>query len=241
MEKEKDLSIREVISINRDFYQTLKSDISEIVSGEKEKMLSRRLVLPLAYLDFRDLFQSFGNICLYNRNQNKDFSIDNYNEPIIEQLYLYATNNPNFTGDLNKGIMLQGKFGCGKTLIFETYSVLHNHAVKKFSLNRPLLTFIKSVELQEQLMRQSTWMFVQRPLIIDEFGRESKTVQDYGNIMRPISELLSLRSEAGTLTHGTTNFTLETLSSEDFYGAMIGDRLKMMFNFFTMKGESRRC
>jgi len=241
MEREKDLSIREVISINRDFYQTLKSDIPGIVSGEKEKMLSRRLVFPLAYSDFRDLFQSFGSICLYNRNQNKIFEIDEYNEPIIEQLYLYATNNPNFTGDLNKGIMLQGKFGCGKTLIFETYSMLHNHAVKKFSLNRPLLTFIKSVELQEQLMKQSTWMFVQRPLIIDEFGRESKTVQDYGNIMRPISELLSLRSDAGTVTHGTTNFTFETLSSEDFYSVMIGDRLKMMFNFITMKGESRRC
>jgi len=230
-----------VILINRDFYQTLKSDISGIIFGEKEKMLSRRLVFPLAYSDFRDLFQSFGNACLLSQNQNREFVIDNFNEPIIEQLYFYATNNPSFGGDLNKGIMLQGKFGCGKTLIFETYSLLHNHAVKKFSLNRPLLTFIKSVELQEQLMRQSAWMFVQRPLIIDEFGRESKTVQDYSNIMRPISELLSLRSDTGTLTHGTTNFTLETLSSEDFYGAMIGDRLKMMFNFITMKGESRRC
>jgi len=241
MERGKDLSIREVISINRDFYQTLKSGISEIVSGEKEKMLSRRLTLPLEYPDFRDLFQLFGNICLYNRNQNKNFEIDNYNEPIIEQLYLYATNNPSFGGDLGKGILLQGKYGCGKTLVLETYSLLHNHAVKKFSLNRPLLTFIKSVELQEQIMRQSAWMFVHRPLIIDEFGRESKTVQDYGNIVRPVSELLSLRSDTGTLTHGTTNFTLETLSSEDFYGSMIGDRLKMMFNFITMKGESRRC
>jgi len=241
MERGKVLSIQEVISINRDFYQTLKSGVSGIVSDEKEKMLSRRIILPLAYSDFRDLFQSFGNVCLYNRNQNKTFEIDHFNEPIIEQLYLYATNNLSFNSDLNKGIMLQGKFGCGKTLILETYSMLHNHAVKKFSLNRPLLTFIKSVELQEQLMRQSAWMFVHRPLIIDEFGRESKTVQDYGNIMRPISELLSLRSDTGTLTHGTTNFTLETLASEDFYGAMIGDRLKMMFNFITMKGESRRC
>jgi DNA replication protein DnaC len=241
MEREKDLSIWEVISINRDFYQTLKSDVSGIIFGEKEKMLSRRLVFPLAYSDFRDLFQSFGSICLYNRNQNKIFEIDEYNEPIIEQLYLYATNNSSFKGDLNKGIMLQGKFGCGKTLIFETYSMLHNSIIGKFSLHRPLLTFIKSVELQEQLMRQSAYMFIHRPLIIDEFGRESKTVQDYGNIMRPISELLSLRSDAGTPTHGTTNFTLETLSSEDFYGAMIGDRLKMMFNFITMKGESRRC
>jgi DNA replication protein DnaC len=167
--------------------------------------------------------------------------IDNYNEPEIKQLYLYATNSSDFSGDLSKGIMLQGKFGCGKTLLLETYSMLHNHIVKKFSLNFPLLTFIKSVELQEQIMRQSVNMFVHRKLIIDEFGRESKTVQDYGNIVRPVSELLSLRSDAGTLTHGTTNFTLETLSSEDFYGAMIGDRLKMMFNFIAMKGESRRC
>jgi len=241
MEKEKDSSIREAISTNRDFYQTLQSDVLEIVSDEKEKMCRRRLVLPLAYPDFRDLFQSFGNVCLYSRNQNKSFVIDNSNEPIIEQLYLYATNNTAFGGDLNKGIMLQGKFGCGKTLLLETYSMLHNHIVKKFSLNRPLLTFIKSVELQEQILKQSVKMFVQRPMIIDEFGRESKTVQDYGNIVRPISELLSLRSDAGTLTHGTTNFTSETLSSEDFYGAMIGDRLKTMFNFITMKGESRRC
>jgi DNA replication protein DnaC len=241
MEKEKDLSIREAISTNRDFYQALQSDIQEIVAGEKEKMFRRRFILPLAYPDFRDLFQSFGNACLYSRNQNRDFLIDKFNEPIIEQLYLYATNNQAFDGDLNKGIILQGKFGCGKTLIFETYSLLHNHIVKKFSLNRPLLMFIKSVELQEQILKQSIKMFVQRPLIIDEFGRESKMVQDYGNIIRPISELLSLRSDTGTLTHGTTNFTLDTLSSEDFYGGMIGDRLRMMFNFITMKGESRRC
>ncbi|MDR1583037.1 MAG: hypothetical protein LBS55_07250 [Prevotellaceae bacterium] len=63
---------------------------------------------------------------------------------------------------------------------------------------------------------------------------------DYGNVSRPISELLSLRSDAGTLTHGTTNFNLNTLSSEEFYGGMIGDRLKIMFNFITLNGESRR-
>ncbi|KAA6322101.1 hypothetical protein EZS27_028327 [termite gut metagenome] len=159
---------------------------------------------------------------------------------VIEQLYYYATHNPSFAGDLNKGILLQGKYGCGKTILLETYSLLHNHIVKKFCLNQPLLLFIKSVELQEQIIRQSVKMFVQRPLIIDEFGREPKTAQDYGNINRPISELLSLRSDAGTLTHGTTNFILDTLSSEEFYGRMIGYRLKAMFNFITLQGESRR-
>ncbi|KAA6308944.1 hypothetical protein EZS27_039481 [termite gut metagenome] len=240
MEKEKALSIREVISTNLDFYQALQKDAHEIVSGEKEKMQRIRLLLPLVYSDFQDLFLSFGTCCLFNRNQDRNFVIDRNNELVIEQLYYYATHNPSFAGDLNKGILLQGKYGCGKTILLETYSSLHNHIVKKFCLNQPLLLFIKSVELQEQIMKQSVKIFVQRPLIIDEFGRESKTVQDYGNINRPISELLSLRSDAGTLTHGTTNFTLDTLSSEEFYGRMIGDRLKMMFNFITLQGESRR-
>ena len=240
MEKEKDLSIREVISTNQNFYQALQNDALKMATREKEKMRNRRLPLPLAYSDFRDLFVLFGNSCLFKRNQNRNFIIDDNNESVIEQLYYYITNNHSFSGDLCKGIMLQGKYGCGKTVILETYSMLHNHIVIKYAIRQPLFLFIKSLDLQEQIIKQSLKTFVQRPLIIDEFGRESKTVQDYGNISRPISELLSIRSDLGTLTHGTTNFTLETLASDEFYGGMIGDRLKMMFNFIPLSGESRR-
>jgi DNA replication protein DnaC len=240
MEKEKVLSITEAISTNQRLFQALQKDVQERISGEKEKMQRRRLFLPLAYSDFRELFLSFGTYCLFKRNQNKEFIMDENNEPIIEQLYCYTTNNSSFDGDLNKGIMLQGKYGCGKSYILETYSILHNHIVINYSLNQPLLSFIQSLELQEQIIKQSVRTFVQRPLIIDEFGREPKTVQDYGNILRPMSELLSIRGDMGTLTHGTTNFTLETLSSAEFYGGMIGDRLKMMFNFIPLQGESRR-
>ena len=240
MEKRKDLSIPEAILTNQKFYQLLQKDAQEIIAGEKEKMRQRRLFLPLAYSDFQSLFCAFGAVCLLNRNQDRNFVIDNNNEPVIEQLYYFATCDPSFAGDLNRGILLQGKYGCGKTVLLETYALLHNHIVRKFSLNYPLLSFIKAVELQEQIRKQSVNMFVRKPLIIDEFGRESKTVQDYGNITRPLSELLSLRSDAGTLTHGTTNFILNTLSSDEFYGGMIGDRLKTMFNFITLHGESRR-
>lgn len=240
MEKRKDLSIPEATSTNSEVYRSLQTDALKMVSGEKEKMVRQRLALPLAYPEFRALFIDFGTYCLLGRNHRGNFVIDAENEPLIQQLYYYATNNSAFAGDLNKGIMLQGKFGCGKTVILETYYLLHNHIIQKYGLRYPLLTFVKSIELQEQIIKQSAKTFVQRPLIIDEFGRESKTVQDYGNIMRPISELLSLRSDLGTLTHGTTNFTLATLSSDEFYGGMIGDRLKVMFNFITLKGESRR-
>ena len=240
MENKKDLSIREVISTNPKLFQALQRDAKEIISVEKEKMQRRRLCLPLSYRDFRELFLSFGTYCLFRRNQNKEFVLDENNEPVIEQFYRYATNSSSFAGDLNKGIMLQGKYGCGKSVILETYSMLHNHIVTKYLLRQPLLKFIQSTELQEQIIQQSVKTFIQRPLVIDEFGREQKTVQDFGNILRPMSELLSIRGDMGTLTHGTTNFTLETLSSAEFYGGMIGDRLKMMFNFIPLSGESRR-
>lgn len=239
MGKRKDLSIQEVISTNKKFFQMLQQDAQEMLSHEKKRQ-QHRLPLPITYSDFQDLFCKFGSICLLNRNQNKDFILDENNEPAIKELYYYITNNSSFLGDLNKGIMLQGKYGCGKTILLETYSLLYNHIVRRFYLNQPLFMFVKSVELQEQIIKQSVGTFVRRPLIIDEFGRESKTVQDYGNISRPISELLSLRSDVGAITHGTTNFTLATLSSDEFYGGMIGDRLKVMFNFITLNGESRR-
>jgi DNA replication protein DnaC len=225
---------------NRKLFEALQRDAREILSDEKEKMKRSRLCLPLAYSDFRELFLSFGTYCLFKRNQKKEFVIDKNNETIIEQLYFYVTNDSSFMGDLDKGIMLQGKYGCGKSIILETYSMLHNHIVRKYFMKQPLLTFIQSTELQEQIIKQSIKAFTRLPLIIDEFGRESKTVQDYGNILRPISELLSIRADVGTLTHGTTNFTLDTLSSAEFYGGMIGDRLKMMFNFIPVPGESRR-
>lgn len=130
MENKKDLSIQGAISTNRKLFEALQRDVQDILSLEKEKSRRRRLFLPLAYPEFRELFVSFGTYSLSRRNQKNQFVIDKNNEAIIEQLYLYATNNSSFADDLDKGIMLQGKFGCGKSVILETYSLLHNHIVK---------------------------------------------------------------------------------------------------------------
>lgn len=240
MEKRKVLSIREVTSTNVTLYDILKNDIQDIVTREKEKIEQQRLPLSLNFPEFRDLFILFGTYNHKKQNQLNVFVIDARNEPVIKQLYFYIKNDSSFDGDLNKGIMLQGKYGCGKTAILESYTLLHNHMILRFGIPILLFTFIKSVNLQEQLIKQSIQSFSYKPLVIDEFGRESKTIQDYGNILRPISELLSVRLDIGAVTHGTTNFTLETLASNDFYGGMIGDRLKMIFNFITLQGDSRR-
>ena len=156
---EKDLSIQGVISTNEEFYQALKRDAQEMIAHEKEKH-QRYLNLPLNYADFLSLFSEFGKVCLSNRNQNVDFIIDKYNEPVIKQLYFYLLGDSSFVGDLGRGILLQGKYGCGKTILLETYLLLHNHIVSKFKIPQPLYLFVKSVELQNQIMQQTTSAFV---------------------------------------------------------------------------------
>ncbi|GHV33112.1 hypothetical protein FACS1894177_09540 [Bacteroidia bacterium] len=141
---------------------------------------------------------------------------------------------------MQKGIMLVGKYGSGKTLIMQAMVEMYNTVIHTLHIQYPLLKFIKSSELLEILKEKPLKSFSRLPLVIDEFGREPKQVMDFGNLKSPIIELLCERYDNGTWTHGTSNFTLETLSSENQYGKMTGDRIKSMFNFIELKGESRR-
>ena len=99
---------------------------------------------------------------------------------------------------------------------------------------------MKSMELLETLKEKSIKSFSLFPLVIDEFGREPKQIMDFGNLRSPVIELLCERYDTGAWAHGTTNFTLDTLYAENQYGRMTGDRLKSMFNFIELKGDSRR-
>ena len=104
MEKGKDLSTQEVISTKQKFCDVLLNDAQKIIAGEKEKMRRRRLIFPFEYAEFQNLIKAFGDTCLAQRNQDRNFVIDKFNEPVLRQLYLYVTGNSSFTGDLAKGL-----------------------------------------------------------------------------------------------------------------------------------------
>jgi DNA replication protein DnaC len=180
------------------------------------------------------------NIILEKRRERNTFIVDDKNEPVIRQLFLYLKMDESFSGDIWKGVMLVGKYGSGKTLIMQAMAEMYNTVILSLHIQRPLLTFIKSSELLGILKEKPVKQFSKLPLIIDELGREPKQIMDFGNLRSPMIELLCERYDSGTWTHGVSNFTLETLSSENQYGRMTGDRLKSMFNFIELKGESRR-
>lgn len=216
------------------------TDLKNSNAGERKKIARQQIRLPFSYGEFCELLIAEGSALLARKRQTAVFVIDMQSEPIIQQLYLYSIRSEEFNGDLNKGLMLQGKIGCGKSILLESYVSLLNRFILKFELRLPILRFIKAPELFDEIVQHGVKPYLLRPLVIDDFGRESKTSMNYGNITLPISELLHLRGDSGTLTHGTTNFSFDTLSSEEYYGQMIGDRLRLMFNFIVMQGDSRR-
>ncbi|MFI3293193.1 MAG: hypothetical protein SNG27_06440 [Rikenellaceae bacterium] len=235
MEQKRDSISRGVTSTN----------IAEVI-GEmkntltKQQMPLRRFRLSATYDEFRELLALSAQHTLRQMGSRDKFIIDSNNEATIEQLYLYLSHNPKFEGDLNRGVMLQGKYGCGKTLLMRSYAHLQNHLINRFELHAPLVTFKSSTEIVAEVKASGVAPLSRRELMIDEFGREPKSVMDFGNTIRPMAELVSARAESGAITHATSNFTLERLSGDDFYGAMVGDRLRAMFNFIVLRGDSRR-
>ena len=152
--------------------------------------------------------------------------------------------NKEFKGDLNKGIMLIGYYGCGKSLLLESYAHLQNMLINQGGYAKyKLITFINSIELVDKITKSENGAiknYAFRPLIIDELGREPMQVMVFGNILTPTSDLILARADSPVITHATTNFNFERLASSNSYGPMLGDRIRAMFNFIKVKGTTRR-
>ena len=106
--------------------QTQKDQIS--IEGYLEKLRQNRLEiiksrdqfkmkLPLTFNQFCKLIQAHGSCYLANRGEITEFNIDRDNEQAIKQFFLYFNRDRGFKGDLQKGILLNGKYGSGKTAL----------------------------------------------------------------------------------------------------------------------------
>jgi DNA replication protein DnaC len=227
-------------AISTDWAKLCMEALKNSFAGEKKKSDAVRFAFPFGYGEFKTLLTQSAQVVLERRRECNSFVIDSINGPVIAQIYLYMRMDERFAGDLQKGMMPVGRYGSGKTLIMQAMTEMHNTVIHTLHVQRPLLRFIKSSELRNSVKEKSVNDFSRMPLVIDELGREPKQIMDFGNLKSPMIELLCERYDRGAWTHGTSNFTLETLSSENQYGKMTGDRIKSMFNFIELKGDSRR-
>lgn len=201
--------------------------------------------IPLNYNQFCQLIIAHGSNFLAKKGEEKPFVIDKSNEYAISQIYKYLRRDNSFNGSLSKGILLNGRYGSGKTVLMnavrETYNVCVDHWGNTDILK---MRIVKSSQIVNSFRKEDNDIEISNYssgiLIIDELGREQKEVNIYGTILQPMAQVIQDRYDRGKQTFAICNFKLETLGSDEYYGKMIGDRIRQMFNELELSGESRR-
>jgi hypothetical protein len=177
-----------------------------------------------------------------------------------QNVLFYFTDNPKCDWSLSKGILLHGKKGLGKSLTFKI--------IKEMYMNRHSIPFPMqpkksfqivameslSIKTNKELKHLSDFYNkTDKSLCLDEIMRESanetRTINNFGTIEKPLSTALHQMyrsfTQKGVLHHGTTNYW-NTGNEENgtlfgkIYGNEIQNRCIEMFNLVELTGESKR-
>lgn len=202
-----------------------------------EKLRSDRIQLAYSAEYIFDLFE-------------KTYTVDDDNIDIILNLCRYFTNDKTFQGDLNKGLLLVGGVGIGKTTLMQffkrnqkfsyrlmscreiesDFSLEGEKSVSYCSYNVPIATNSNPFGHQEI------------GFCFDDLGTEANG-KHFGKEKNVMAEIILNRYDnqlPGHCTHITTNLTAEQIKAQ--YGTRVTDRMREMFNIITFdsKAKSRR-
>jgi DNA replication protein DnaC len=170
-----------------------------------------------------------------------EFSIRKEDFILIRKVLCYAIRDEEacqkYEIDFNKGILLLGPVGSGKTSLM---TLIRDFFPTSF---RPIL---KST-------REVSYEFIKEGYeIIDQYGKSDKvfcfddlgvesSLKHYGNECNTMGEILLSRYDQfiqfGTITHVTTN--LNSVELEKTYGVRVRSRLREMFNLITFPKETQ--
>lgn len=196
----------------------------------------------LDYDNYIRLLTAMAQDAMQRRGHRRQFVIDTHNHEVIRQMWLWIVGSMECQWELNRGIYLGGKIGCGKTILMHAFCDVLSFVSRKH------ITRIAAKDLYEYLRQNGPKSLSQCPLFIDELGREAVEVSDFGNRVRPFADIMEQRYETGALTLITSNFMISTLSKEvdekgnrqQGYGEYICERVQETTNMVVLPGGSRR-
>lgn len=204
---------------------------------------------PLQIIDFEEC------IAFLNKKGSElsgnPFRIDPADYEVIFKVLVYVIRDvPNaarFKIDLNKGLLLSGPVGCGKTTLMKLINYMHaqqdRYRIK--SCREVSFDFVAQGydALHTYTSRSFVWregMKVARSWCFDDLGTEN-ILKYYGNDCNAMAEILLSRYDLfiqkRMLTHLTTNLTAAEI--ETMYGNRVRSRMREMFNLMSFDNSSR--
>ncbi len=193
-----------------------------------------------------------------------NFEFTENNKRIYELLFQYFTGNPEFEkqrmpgsdllGSLDKGILIFGPVGCGKSFVLK--NIFKTHTSKHLNINSFQIFQYSEVKLGYEtngasvlaplgnlisglggIRRNDT-----KTVLIDDFLSNGSTATHFGSQIEFADELINIRYEAykhsRKLTHFTTNLYPKKLSEILDYRSI--SRLREMCNFIVLEDKDWR-
>lgn len=197
------------------------NDFREYIVEKEDEGMLKRLFVNLIRGEFFD--------------ENKEVIIDDTNRTQIGFLYNWATGN--FDGPRNKGVILRGDVGTGKTsLLKATHKLLlaiNGEILNSRIISSDLLSIMAtSRNNYEEMVYES--VSNSKILFIDDIGYEPLKIFDRS----PIAEIIRERYNRKLTTCFSTNYTMKELSER--YGSSFEDKVNEMAFIIKFNGPSRR-
>lgn len=220
----------------------------------REELNRKRLTLATTY----DLVKSL----MLHRVQTKfegKFILDENNKLIFEIMCSYFGADEKFNAlcnsigientSLDKGILLAGNFGVGKTWFMKLF--LQNQRQCYYVRNAKEIAdefqvagddgMEDYVSLKQNASNDTSTFYQKHSgLCIDDIGTEDIKTH-FGNKKNVIGDIIEKRyakGNTGVYLHGTTNLTAQQLN--EMYGLRVVSRMRQMFNFIELMGQDRR-
>jgi len=225
---------------------------------------SRYSRIPYEY----DFNKSMAMLEAIGKGFNPAFKLEGEYFELYKKLLMYFMADPEFKGDLQRGLMLRGTLGSGKTLAFAIFQkfMQYNGMAHYTSSNIPeqgncSYRMIRCMDIKafyedtqpgkggEPAVHE--FKFSRNIICFDDLGEETKGGKEkafyYGHETNLMEDILTARYELflkfGTITHCTTNYSFDLEGKRHFrtlYGDRVEDRMKEMFNEIIFKSESKR-
>jgi energy-coupling factor transporter ATP-binding protein EcfA2 len=194
----------------------------------------------------------FNKCLLFINNQGKirygqSFKICKEDVPTIYKLIIYMIKDQKIAEklqiNLDKGILLSGPIGCGKTSIMQLIKPFSNHYTDyKIKTCREIsFEFAKQgFDALNSYTNKSGNQIRLSGFCFDDLGAEQQ-IKHFGNDCNVMAEILITRYEQfidnKSITHITTNLSASEI--EKLYGNRLRSRMRNMFNVISFGSNSK--